>query len=255
MFVEERQNEILNIINEQGSVYVKELSERFKVKEDSIRKDLSALEKKGLLKKTYGGAIKTRINVHDLDVSQRKDRNIEIKKNIVQKAVDLIKTGDMIFLDISTANLEVAKLLVKSNLSITVVTNMIDIMLELAVPTNINVIFMGGTFNRGRDGFVGTMTNNQIANFRFDIAFLGVVGVNLFDNSVDTYMMEDGVTKRAILNSSKTKYMMLETRKFVTDGNYKYSKIDEFTGAIMEKKPSSSSVLQKIKEYDIDWIF
>lgn len=51
MFVEERQNEILNIINEQGSVYVKELSERFKVKEDSIRKDLSALEKKGLLKR------------------------------------------------------------------------------------------------------------------------------------------------------------------------------------------------------------
>ena len=62
MLARERQNKIVEIVNREGSVLVKELSELFKVTEDSIRKDLSALEKKGLLKKTYGGAIKNRVN-------------------------------------------------------------------------------------------------------------------------------------------------------------------------------------------------
>ena len=105
MFAEERQNDIVSLVNKKGSVRVKELSEKYDVTEDSIRKDLTQLEKKGLLKKTYGGAMKIRINVHDLDVAQRKDKNIEMKQMIAQKALELIKDGDMVFLDISTANL------------------------------------------------------------------------------------------------------------------------------------------------------
>ena len=144
MFAEERQNQIVALVNKNGSVRVKELSEKYQVTEDSIRKDLTFLEKKGLLKKTYGGAMKKRVNVHDLNVSQRKDKNIEIKQKIASKAIELIKDGDMVFLDISTANLELAKLIIKSPLNITVVTNMVDIMLEFMVPTTARLIFIGG---------------------------------------------------------------------------------------------------------------
>ena len=65
MFAEERQNMIAAMVNKNGSVRVKDLSEQFQVTEDSIRKDLTLLEKKGLLKKAYGGAVKKRVNVHD----------------------------------------------------------------------------------------------------------------------------------------------------------------------------------------------
>lgn len=254
MFAEERQNMIAAMVNKNGSVRVKDLSEQFQVTEDSIRKDLTLLEKKGLLKKTYGGAVKKRVNVHDLNVSQRKDKNIEIKQVIAQKAMELIKDGDMIFLDISTANLELAKLLAKSLLNITVVTNMIDIMLELTAATTVKLIFLGGTFSRGHDGFVGSVTISQISNYRFDLAFIGIVGIDLFDNSVATYMVEDGLTKHAVLENSKRSYMMLETRKFNMDGTYKYAKIDDFTGAIMEAVPSVD-LIEKAKEYGIEWIY
>lgn len=106
MFAEERQNQIVSLLNQNGSVRVKELSEQFQVTEDCIRKDLTLLEKKGLLKKSYGGAVKIRINPHDFNVSQRKEKNIEAKQKIASKAMGLIKNGDMVFLDISTANLE-----------------------------------------------------------------------------------------------------------------------------------------------------
>ena len=253
MFAEERQNQIVALVNKNGSVRVKELSEKYQVTEDSIRKDLTFLERKGLLKKTYGGAMKKRVNVHDLNVSQRKDKNIEAKQKIAAKAMELIKDGDMVFLDISTANLELAKLITKSSLNITVVTNMVDIMLEFMVPTTARLIFIGGAFSIGKDGFVGSFTNKQISDFRFDIAFLGTVGVDVFENNVSTYMVEDGLTKSAVLEVSKNAYMMLETRKFNTDGTYKYARIDSFTGAVMERKPPSE-IEEKLKELTIEWL-
>ena len=124
MFAEERHEQIVALVNRNGSVRVKELSELFQITEDSIRKDLTILERKGLLKKTYGRAMRKRVNLHDLNVSQRKDRNTQAKQMIASKAMKLIKDDDMVFLDISTANLELARLIVKSTLNIIVVTNM-----------------------------------------------------------------------------------------------------------------------------------
>lgn len=253
MFAEERQNAIVALVNKSGSVRVKDLSEQFEVTEDSIRKDLTLLEKKGLLKKTYGGAMKVRINIHDLDVAQRRDKNIESKRIIAQKAMKLIKDGDMVFLDISTANLELARLLAKSMRNLTVVTNMIDIMMELTSAAAVKLIFIGGTFSRGRDGFVGSVTISQIVNYRFDLAFIGAVGVDLIDNSVATYMVEDGLTKRAVLDASRKAYMMLEVRKLNMDGTYKYAKIDDFTGAVMDAAPPAE-LAECMREYGVDWI-
>jgi len=254
MFAEERQEMIVALVNKDGSVRVKELSERFQVTEDSIRKDLTLLEKKGLLKKTYGGAVKRRINVHDMPVSQRKDKNILSKQIIAEHAMKLIHNGNVIFLDISTANLELAKLLSKSLLNITIVTNMIDIMLEFINPGTIKLIFLGGTFEKENSGFVGSITIEQIKQYRFDLAFLGVVGVDVFENVVDTYDVEDGLTKNVVLDVSKKTYMMLESRKFNMDGTYKYARIDEFTGGVLDTGPPED-LREKLAEYDIEWIY
>ena len=254
MFVEERQNMISTILHKSGKVKVKELSEQFKVTEDCIRKDLSILEKQGVLKRVYGGAVKVRINAHNLDVKERKEKNVEIKYEIASKALTLIKNNDMIFLDISTSNIELAKLLRNSNLDIIVVTNMIDVMLELTAMSSIKVIFIGGSLNRGKDGFVGSMANSAIANFKFDIAFMGVVGVDLYDNSVSTYMVDDGLTKKEIISASRKKYMIIETEKFNMDGTYKYAHVEDFDGIITESKPKDN-ILEILKDYKLELIY
>lgn len=254
MFAEERQKAIVGLINKNGSVRVKDLSAKFNVTEDSIRKDFALLEKKGLIKKTYGGAVKVRINTRDIDVSQRKNKNTELKQRIAYKALSLIKDGDMVFLDISTTSIELAKLLANSDLRVTVVTNMIDVMLEFMNITSIKIVFIGGTFSRGHDGFVGSSTIEQIKNFKFDLSFLGVVGIDVFENSVSTYMIEDGLTKKAILENSKKSYMLLESQKFNIDGTYKYSKIDSFTGIISEST-LDKDITDQFKDYNVEIIF
>lgn len=252
MLAKERHDAIVDQVNREGSVRVKELSEQYDVTEDSIRKDLTLLEKKGLLKKTYGGAMKIRVNVHDHYVSQRKGKNLPDKQAIARKALSLIQEGDVIFLDISTVNLELARILIKEDLPVTVVTNMIDIMLAFTVPCRIKLIFLGGTFSEGKDGFVGALTNEEIKKFHFDKAFLGVVGVDLPENSVATYTAEDATTKSAVLQSSSKAYMMLESRKLNANGNYIYASADEFAGVIMEKEPDRI-VKKWLNQYELEW--
>lgn len=253
MLAEERQNNIVSQVNEKGSVYVKELSEQFGVTEDSIRKDLTMLEKKGLLKKTYGGAVKVRVNVHEFYVSQRKEKNIEDKQEIAKKAYALIEDGDMIFLDISTSNIELAKMLIQNERDVTVVTNMIEVMLLFMAKTSVKFLFVGGVMSEGRDGFVGALANQELEKYHFDKAFMGVVGVDLDNNRVSTYHVDDAATKTLVMSCSERAYMMLETRKFATNGNYQYAKINDFTGGIMEKTPERV-ILNQLKSYALQWI-
>jgi DeoR family glycerol-3-phosphate regulon repressor len=235
MFVQERRDKIVELVNQQGHVRVKDLSEQFGVTEDLIRKDLVILDRDGRLNRAYGGAIRNRINSHEFNVSQRKDKNIDDKQSIAAKAFSLITPGDSIFLDISTTNAELAWLIAQSTLQVTVVSNMVDVMLRFTQETTADFIFIGGNFSPGQDGFIGALAIAEIERFHFDIAFVGVVGVDIYRNSVETYLADDGMTKAAILKQSRKKYMQLESKKLSNEGTFKYAQIDDFTGIITEK--------------------
>lgn len=81
----------------------------------------------------------------------------------------------------------------------TVVTNMIDILVVLARNPKIRLVFAGGKINKSRDGFWGGMTLDFISRLKPDIAFVGAVGVDVKENSVSTYDIEDGINKAAIV--------------------------------------------------------
>ncbi|NLC96736.1 MAG: DeoR/GlpR transcriptional regulator [Erysipelotrichaceae bacterium] len=234
MFVEERQNKILELLNENGKVRVKDLSLLFKVTEDLIRKDLTTLEDRGLLKKAYGGAVLVTTNVHRESAEMRKDVNIKGKKEIAKKALSLINKNNVIFLDISTVNIEVAYLLAKENIVCTVVTNMLEIIQILSMSTNIKLFFIGGEFDYGKDGFVGELSNILINMFKFDISFMGVVAIDAFEDSVYTYMPDDGISKQHVLDNSKASYLLCEKEKFYQTGNFKYAKITDCTAIVTE---------------------
>ncbi|MDR2741294.1 MAG: DeoR/GlpR family DNA-binding transcription regulator [Treponema sp.] len=252
-FAQDRRNNIVEMVNRNGQVRVKDLSEKFKVTEDCIRKDLAILEGDGLLSRLYGGAVKIRVNPHEFNVSQRLDKNTEIKQKIALKAFSLIHEGDTVFLDISTSNAQLSRLIAESNLKITVVTNMVEVMLNLSVPCPASLILVGGSFSPGKDGFIGAAAISVIEPFRFDLAFMGVVGVDLYGNRVETYLVDDGLTKEAVMQASRKKYMLLETQKFNNTAPYKYARIDDFTGMITEE-PLPDSINKALEQYKLEVI-
>lgn len=253
MFLEERQEAILNLLSRDGKVRVKDLSEMFKVTEDCIRKDLGALEKQGKLKRTYGGAVVRRENLHMLEVSKHRNTDVEAKRRIAQAAVKLIHEKDMVFLDISTSNLAIAELLVKTDREMTVVTNMIDILVVLARNPKIRLVFAGGKINKSRDGFWGGMTLDFISRLKPDIAFVGAVGVDVKENSVSTYDIEDGINKAAIVRVSKRAYVVAEARKLSSDGNYNYTSLDTLSGLITDAKPAED-ICEAAEDYGVEII-
>lgn len=250
----ERQNAIVELVNSEGSALVKELAKRFEVTEDCIRKDLTALERKGLLQKSRGGAVPARLVAHEPYVAERKDKNLKAKQAIAERAFDLINDGDVIFLDISTANIQLARLIAERNKRVTLVTNCIEVILAANVPCNIKLIALGGEVSEQADGFVGALTNEQLTKYRFDIAFIGVVGVDLDKNRVSTYVPSDGATKAQAVASSVRSYMMLESRKLQEDTTYTYAQVSDFTGAILEKEPEVKT-LKAMNKYSLEWLY
>ena len=224
MLQQERHNQILAKLNLEGQVRVKDLSKDFNVTEDCIRKDLTILEKANKLKRIHGGATQLRVNLHTINVNDRREIRVTEKKIIAQKAIELIKPGTMVFLGISTVTLEIAKLIYQRNLNVTVVTNMIDIMKIFTQDCATQLIFIGGGLNRARDGFIGSITINQLRKYKFDLSFLGVVGIDVYN----------GITKKEVIHSSKKCYMVAETAKLELDGNYVFADIGDFNGCIFE---------------------
>ena len=239
MFAEERLENILNTLNSEGKIKVKNLSQQFNVTEDCIRKDLKQLENLGYLKRTYGGAIKLRQSTNQYDTIERSRTDVSIKTKIAEKAFNLIKDRETIFLDLSTINMLIAKLLSESNKRVTVVTNMLDIINILSsTDNNINVIATGGLLNKSLSGFAGATAINFIEKYKFDTSFIGSCGIDVFDKSITTFEIEDGLTKTAIINASKKTFLVMQQSKFNIDGNYKFANIESINGIITDTLPS-----------------
>ena len=228
MLINERHADILERMQANGKVLVKELCEIYNVTEDCIRKDLRSLEKRGLCKRVYGGAILLKNDVKH-NVYERIDEHIEEKTIIAKKAFDLIGDGETVFLDISTTNLILAKLLAQSQKKLIIVSNMIDILSVLSSNPNLTVIGTGGNVNLELNGFVGAITMSIVSKHRFSKAFLGTTGIDYSMNMLTTFDMEDGLVKDLVVNNSAESYVMMEDYKFTNTGTYKYidvSKVD-----------------------------
>ncbi|MBS6952734.1 MAG: DeoR/GlpR transcriptional regulator [Enterocloster asparagiformis] len=241
MFTEKRLDKIMEMLFDNGIVKVKDLSAQFQVTEDCIRKDLKSLEKEGKLKRTYGGALLSQDYPLKRDVIDRRDTNIEKKRVIAQKAFDQIGSNETIFLDISTTNIMVAELLAQSRRRVTVVTNMIDIMQKLAVNPDVTTIGTGGVMYRTVNGFMGAAAIEIIKQYSFDKAFIGTCGLDLTDGAITTLGVEDGLTKKAAIASSRHKYLVMEKDKFYFNDSYKFAFLDDIDGIITDSMPDEAT--------------
>ena len=235
MLAKERHSRIVQDVNEAGFVSVRDLSQRYEVTEDCIRKDLRSLEDAHLLERIHGGAAAIRQNIHAYDALSRQDQNIEEKKIMAEKAVSLIHEQEVIYLDLSTTSLRIAEILAEQKRHVTVATNMIAILDALKKQDSVSLIFIGGALNATHDGFTGTLARQALSCLRFDQAFLGVVGVDLRPRSITTYDPDDAALKQAVLERAQASYMLCEHEKFQQEGHCVYAGPDDFSGIISDR--------------------
>ncbi|MBU3092171.1 DeoR/GlpR family DNA-binding transcription regulator [Clostridium sp. CM028] len=243
MFTEERLEQILSILNETGRIKVKELSERFNVSEGMIRKDLQRLEKSEALQRTYGGAILNRKISKNSSITTRMNVNLNSKELISQKAFSLIENGDVIFLDTSSINFLLAKLISNSTKNLTLITNMSLIPPLFNDNETVKLICIGGVYNNKSGGVFGSEATKSISKYTFNKGFVGSSGINLITNSVGTVTLEDGNVKEIIVSNSKEVFLLVEKEKFNVDGTYKFATLDDIDVII-----TSSDLTDEIRE-------
>jgi DeoR family glycerol-3-phosphate regulon repressor len=234
MYASERQKRIMDLLQKEGKVEVKKLKDMFSLTEDCIRKDLNKLEKEGMLVRIYGGAILNKPNPMDKAFEHRININKEAKLAIAEKAFGLIKDNTTIYLDASTINLLLAEKLADSDMKLTVVSNMIDIIPILIKSPSLKVISCGGVANGTLNSFVGAAAIEFLNHYHFDQAFLGSSGLDLSTDFFTTFETEDGITKKAVMQCSRNTYMLMEKEKFYYFANYKFAPLERFAGIITE---------------------
>jgi DeoR family transcriptional regulator of aga operon len=213
-----RRIKILDLIKANGQVNVKELVESLGVTGVTIRNDLANLEKKRVLIRARGGAI--RIDQHSMDedfpLSDKKKKNLQEKREIGKKAAELIEDGQTIILDSGSTTFEVARNLRQFN-DLTVITNALNAAIFLAEFKNINTIVPGGILKKNSLSLVGIQAERGFKDYFCDKLFLGVDGFDL-DFGVSTPNPEEAHLNQVMIDISKEVIVVADSSKFQRRG-------------------------------------
>lgn len=178
MLAIERRNAILSKLYLDGKVIVSALSQEFDVTEETIRRDLDKLDKEGLVKKSYGGAVLVQNFSTDLPHSVRKKANVEAKQKIAEKISTLFQDGDCIMLDASSTALLLLNY-IRNLKNITLITNSVEALIELSDKDDWNVFSTGGKLKKGSLSLVGPSAEKTIRSFHVDYAVCSSKGLDI----------------------------------------------------------------------------
>ncbi len=208
----ERRHRILELIEKQGTVKVAQLCREFGVSDMTIRRDLAELERAGLVRRVYGGAISARGRSYEPPFLTRSEKHREEKERIGLAASALIRDGDSIALDVGTTTLEIAKHL-KDKQNLTVITNNLHIVSMLAHQPGIRLIVSGGILRPGELSLIGHLAEYAFQQFYVDKLFLGIGGIH-FEAGLTEFNLEDALVKRYMLKTAKECILVADASKF-----------------------------------------
>lgn len=233
MLNREREQEILNILKTAtGFVTVKQLCESLFASESSIRRDLKALESRGLVKRSYGGAALENNYSNIVTFNHRTRQNINAKRAIAQKAAALIKDGDIIFLDQSSTAFYLAEQIVDRS-AVTVVTNNIEILMLLS-NSKMKLISSGGFLSeRNRNCLIGSDACRTFAGIYADTVFFSVKAVTQ-DGAVTDCDDEEVAVRNAMLQNAAKKVLLCDSTKFDGRAPFKQCRLRDVDVLISE---------------------
>lgn len=238
MLALERRNIIIERLNSEGKVVVATLSREFGVTEETIRRDIEKLSNEGIAIKTYGGALSNASPQTDLPYTVRKKSNVDLKQKIAEQVALMIKDGDRIMLDASSTAIYVTRQ-IKSRKNITVITNSVEIMLELADKTGWTILSTGGSLREGSYSLYGSSAEKMIRDHHVDIAVCSAKGLDVRMGITDSNE-KDAEMKKAIFGAASTRVLALDSTKFDKMSFIKVCDLRDIDVVVTDKDPGDT---------------
>lgn len=211
MYAPERHQQILTRARTEGRVEVTTLARELDVTPETVRRDLSALERHGLVRRVHGGAIPVERLGFEPGLADREGLLAGEKERIAKAALDELPDGGAIILDAGTTTVRLAELLPQDR-ELTVVTHALPVAIILATRPGITMHLVGGTV-RGRTlAAVGSWALRDLAEIHADVAFLGMNGITV-EHGLTTPNLAEAAVKRALIQSARRVVVLADHTK------------------------------------------
>ncbi len=231
MLKKERQEQILNIIKMRKYCTVIFLSNQLFVAPITIRRDLAEMESAGLIMRCYGGATIPEYENREIPFEVRNKNNFSIKEDLSKRAVKLISTGDVVFLDASSTVSHIIEFL-SPRQNLTVITNSMFVA-EKAKEKQIRCYLTGGMPIENSYALVGSIAEQSIAGLYANICFFSAQGIDAEGVISDQSEAETALRKLMIKNSQK-QYFLFDSSKYSKRLAFSVCSAKEISGVITD---------------------
>jgi DeoR family fructose operon transcriptional repressor len=227
MYAEERQQAMAQLVTEQGRLSVTAIAEQFDVTTETVRRDLSVLERMGLLRRVHGGAVPaSSLAVIESGLGERDRANTAQKELIAKAALEQLPPPDgTVLLDAGSTTVRFASQLPRDH-RLTVITHAVPIAARLAGHPQIELHLLPGRVRTTTQAAVGADTLSALAHLRVDVAFLGTNGLTV-DHGLSTPDHDEAAAKRAMVGAARRVVCLTDSSKIGTEAAIRFAALDE----------------------------
>ena len=226
MYAEERQQAMADLVARRGRLSVQALAAEYAVTTETVRRDLSALEQVGILRRVHGGAVPAGSIALEAKVAERDLARTDEKDRIAKRAVALLPAhGGSVLLDAGTTTARLAMMLPRE-LRLTVLTNAVPIAARLAGSPTVDLHLLPGRVRSTTHAAVGEDTVEALARVRVDVAFVGTNGLST-GHGLSTPDHAEAAAKRAIVASAHRVVVLVDSSKIGREHTVRFADLDD----------------------------
>ena len=251
LLVEERRRRIVEMVNQQGRVTVDELVALFDISAVTIRADLEALDRAGTISRSHGGALPAAPATLDTPLNIKETRHHAQKRRIGQAAARLIEDGDTIILDSGSTTVEIARQIRQQKwTSLTVITNALNIAMELSALPSVRVMMLGGLLRQTSYSLAGPDAEQALSRLSADRLFLGVDGLDP-DVGVTTPDPLEASLNALMIRVSRETVAVLDASKLGQRSLSVITPVDKLHQVITDSS-APSGVVEKLRQAGVE---
>lgn len=231
MLIEERRQKILNYIEDKGQATVSELAGYIYASEPTVRRDLTAMEKAGAIKKVYGGAMAKAAADREIPMGVRLKDALRAKELMAQKACSYISDGDVVLLDGSSSAMAMVKYLPQFK-ELIVITSGAKTAVALA-EAGIRTFCTGGMMITRSFSYVGQQAQDFVSGINADVLFFSCHGMSE-DGKATDLSMEEVNLRRVMMRQARRRILLCDKSKYGKMYFYNLCTADEVDAVISE---------------------
>ncbi len=211
-----------------------DLCERFNVSQNTIRRDIADLCKRGIAAKVYGGIV-LQEGQNVVPYHMRSLSNIDEKNKLARLASRYIRDGETIYIDSGTTTPYLMRF-IPQDCHITIISNSLNVYNEFENLPNANVISTGGLFYRYTNSFIGVSAVNMLSNYHINKAFMAATGITI-ETGATNNSFHEAEMKKAVVKQCKNIVLMADSTKIDKAASISFCPLQSLNAFITDKKP------------------